>query len=124
MDNRLPSFSMRGNRDYRPSGIPVLCVDHSCSVLAYLRELLRQAGFDPLISTNVSDARILMKAVKPALVIMGPEIGAMGDSGESFRQAAASVPILELGQGFSTVEAGEAGEHLLEQVRARTAKAS
>lgn len=106
------------------NGTPVLCVDRSCSVLAYLRELLRQAGFDPLTATNVSDARILMKAVKPAVVIMGSGIGAMGDSGERFRQAVASVPLVELGQGFSTVEAGEGAQHFLEQVRARVATAS
>lgn len=104
-------------------GRHVLCVDRSCSVLAYLRELLRQAGFDPLTTTNVSDARILMKAAKPAVVIIGSEIAA-ADSGESFRRAVASVPLLELGQDFSMIEAGEAAQQLLEQVRARTAKAS
>ena len=101
----------------------VLCVDRSDSVLAYLRELLRQAGFHPLTTTNASDARILIKATKPAVVIMGSEIGT-GASGESFRQAVASIPLLELGQGFSTLEAGDAAQHLLEQVRARTTQAS
>jgi anti-sigma B factor antagonist len=87
------------------SGTPILCVDRSCSVLAYLRELL-------------------MKAARPVAVIIGPDFGAMGDSGESFRRAVASVPVVELGQGFSTVEAGEGARHFLEQVRARVAKAS
>ena len=117
---------------YKPSapeevarrGTPVLCVDRSCSVLAFLRESLRQAGFDPLTTTNLSDARILMKAAKPAVVIIGSDIGALGDAGASFRQAIASVPILKLGPGFSTEEAGEAAQHLLKEVRARVAKAS
>ncbi len=103
------------------SGTPVLCLDRSCSVLAYLRELLRQAGFDPLTTTNASDARILMKAAKPAMVILGPELG--GNARESFRQAITSVPILELAAGFSTAEAGEAAKHFLDQVHAHVAKA-
>jgi anti-sigma B factor antagonist len=106
------------------SGTPVLCVDRSCSVLAYLRELLRQEGFDPLTATSISDAQILMKATRPAAVIIGPEFGSMGDAGERFRRAVGSVPLVELGQGFATFEAGEGAQHLLEQVRARVAKAN
>ncbi len=106
-------------------GTPVLCIDRSATVLACLRELLRHAGFDPLTTTSVFDARILMKAVKPAVVIVGPEISAAVDSGESFRQAmACSVPIVELGKDFSTTEASEAAQNVLEEVRARAAKAN
>ncbi|MGI9103404.1 MAG: anti-sigma factor antagonist [Terriglobales bacterium] len=108
-------------REVHRTGTAVLCVDRSCSVLAYLRELLRQAGFDPLTTTNVSDGRILMKAAKPAAVILG----AVGDgTGAAFRQSLTSVPVIELGEGFSTVEAGEAAQRVLEQLRARVAKAS
>ncbi len=105
-------------------GTPVLCIDRSASVLACLRELLRQAGFDALTTTSVFDARILVKAVKPAVVIVGPEIGAAVDSGESFRQAMASVPMVELGKDFSTTEASEAAQNILERVRDRAAKAN
>jgi anti-sigma B factor antagonist len=110
-------------REMLRGGIPVVCVDRSSDVLAYLRELLRQAGFDPLTTNNLSDARILIKATKPAVVIMGSEIGT-GDSGDGLRQASVSIPLLELEQGFSTAEAGESAQKLLEHLRAHTAKAN
>ena len=110
-------------REMLRGGTPVVCIDRSSDVLAYLRELLRQAGFDPLTTDNLSDARVLIRATKPAVVVMGWDIGT-GDSGDGFRQAIASIPLLQLEQGFSTAEAGDGAQQLLEHLRAHTAKAS
>src|SRR6266705_2585882 len=42
------------------TGHSILCVDYNCDVLAYLRELLRRAGYNVQSSSHLSDALILM----------------------------------------------------------------
>jgi anti-sigma B factor antagonist len=106
------------------TGRAVLCLDESADVLAYLRELLRQAGYDPLTTRNVSDARILLKAAKPALVILGPSVAAPGAEGGGFRQTLGAIPVVNLQTTFSTAEAGAAAQEVLEQVRSRITPSS
>ncbi len=101
------------------SGKTVVCLDHSADVLAYVREVLRQAGYDPLTTASVYDARILIKAAKPAVVILGPAI--LRDNGNSLRQLLNGIPIVELGSAFATTDASQAAEQVLAQVRAHTA---
>jgi anti-sigma B factor antagonist len=104
------------------SGKTVVCVDHSADVLAYIRELLRQAGYDPLTTPNVSDARILIKAAKPAVVILGPNLLLRaGEKNDALRQVLHGIPTIELGSAFSTTEAAEAAQQVLAQVKAHTA---
>lgn len=105
------------------SGSSVLCVDQSADVLAYLREVLRQAGYDPLTTRNVSDAKILLTAAKPALVILGPSVAGGGAEGGGFRQALGAIPVVSLPGAFSTAEAGAAAQEVLEQVKTRLAAA-
>lgn len=103
-------------------GTAVLCLDRSEDVLAYLRELLRRAGYAPITANNPFDARILISATRPTLVILGPNrITQDGAPERAFRQALSGMPLLELETGFCTVEAGEAAQALLEQVRTRLA---
>ena len=105
-------------------GKTVVCVEQSADVLAYLREVLRQAGYDPLTTANVSDARILIKAVEPDLVILGPSVLLKpGEKHESLRHVLQGIPVIELGSAFSTIDAGEAAQQVLEQVKARMAGA-
>lgn len=102
------------------SGSAVLCLDGSQDVLAYLRELLRRAGYAPTTANNPFDARILISATRPALVILGPNpITQPGAPERAFRQALGGIPLLELDSTFCRVEAGEAAQDLLEQVRSR-----
>ncbi len=102
-----------------PSATRVLCADGSQDVLAYMRELLLREGIGVLTAHNAPDAVLLLKAAGPKLVILGhseaPEFR------QRIRAQAASLPILELPDGFSSQDAGDAATHLLEQVRTRLA---
>jgi len=92
----------------------ILCVDPSNDVLAYLGQLLRQGGYGVLTTSNLSDARILLSATQPKLLIVGAAMRAA----ETFNQIAASTAVIHLSGDFSHRDAGEAGRHLLDQVEA------
>jgi hypothetical protein len=53
----------------------ILCLDESADVLAYLRELLRHAGYGVLTNRMLHDAKILLVATKPSLIVLGPQNG-------------------------------------------------
>ncbi len=112
---------------YRPSarvespvltGRSILCLDRNADVLAYLRELLRRAGYDVHTSSHLGDALLLMRVTRFDLVLTGPEMSASPTAPQAFRTACASLPIIELGNDFSTLDAGEAGSTLLEMIAA------
>jgi anti-sigma B factor antagonist len=112
-------------RKGQPSGIPrseirVLCVDPSPDILAYLREVLRRAGYQALAANNVYDALILLRAAPPKLLVLGPtmQMQRAGYTAETFRNVAAGVPVVELGVDFSMQDAGVAATQLIERVRA------
>jgi len=103
-----------------PSGAHILCVDRSTDVLAYLRELLLHAGYNPLTNNSIPDSLILLTAARPKLVILGPNPPSEhpGQAWERFRKAAMCLPVVELENDFSSREAGQAGAQLLGTVRA------
>jgi anti-sigma B factor antagonist len=102
----------------RPSGKTLLCVEPSADVLAYVREVLRQAGYEPLTTANVADARILIKAVRPDVVILGPNVL---DKHDALRHALQGIRVVQLGSAFSTQDAAEAAQQVLEKVKAQVA---
>jgi anti-sigma B factor antagonist len=104
--------------DGSPRGPSVLCLDHSCDVLAYLRELLRRAGYEVLTSSNMRDALILLRAASPKLVVLGPNLKSSRGIEEAFRSLSGTVPVVELGQEFSTLDAGQAAADLMERITA------
>jgi anti-sigma B factor antagonist len=97
----------------------VLCVEESADLLAYMQEVLRGAGLRPVSARNLPDASVLCKATKPAVVIMGPGLPPCSGKSAHARLAElnSAVPILSLDEGFSFLDAGEAGAHLLEKIR-------
>jgi len=100
-------------------GAKLLCVDHSEDVLALLRELLRQAGYAPVTTSNLFDARILAKATKPALVVIGPSV--TSDSAQSIKNAIGSTPVIALESTFGNLEASAAAEQVLAAVKEKLA---
>ncbi len=102
-----------------PIGRSVLCLDSNADVLAYLRELLRGAGYDVQTSGRISDALILMRVTRFDLVLAGPGLIPSATSPQGFRDACAKLPVIELGSEFSTSHAGEAAAGLLETITAR-----
>lgn len=106
-------------RSQDATGPTVLCVEQSCDVLAYLRELLRRAGYSVLTSNSIRDALILIRAARPGLLVLGANLAAAPGTHESFHALAATLPVIELGEGFSTSDAGAAAADLLEKIRTR-----
>lgn len=103
----------------------VLCIHPGVDTLAYMREVLRRSGYDPITASNLPDAMVLLKATAPSLVIMGAEVQSPRGRAtlDLLRGAAPKVPVITLEQDFSTQEAGQAGVWLLEAVRSRLAAA-
>jgi len=101
-------------------GTEILCVEQSADVLAYVREVLRQAGYGVMTSGNLPDALVLLQASKPKLVVIGADLRAMRGTraADTFNALVGSVPLVELPADFSHREAGDAGSRLLDQVRA------
>jgi anti-sigma B factor antagonist len=97
----------------------VLCLDESADVLAYLRELLRHAGYRVLTASMLHDAKILLKATRPNLIILGPRVARVRErtTEELFGEITPTVPVFVLDEAFSTRDPGEAGVGLLERVR-------
>jgi anti-sigma B factor antagonist len=98
------------------TGHCVLCLDHNADVLAYLRELLRNKGYDVHTSSHLGDARLLMRVTHFDLLLAGP---IMSGAPDTFKSACANLPMIELGSEFSSSDAGEAGAGLLEKMEAR-----
>jgi anti-anti-sigma factor len=97
----------------------VLCFEESADVLAYLRELLRHAGYRVLTTSMLHDAKILLKATRPNLIIVGPRTVPLREKGaaELLGQIAPTVPVCVLEEDFSKRDHGEAGVGLLEKIR-------
>ena len=101
-----------------PAGLTVLCIDQSADVLAYLREVLGGAGYHVLTNNNLRDSLILLRATRPSLTILGPNLKAAPGTEQAFRAASVACPVLELGDDFSTLEASQAASDLLDKIRA------
>jgi anti-sigma B factor antagonist len=119
-ESAISAFYRRGPvpEEARAFGPPVLCVDQSNDVLAYLRELLGRQGHQILTSSSLPDALILLRAAHPVLLVLGPSLTASPATRHAFETACAQLPIVELGSEFSILEAGEAASRLLESVQA------
>jgi anti-sigma B factor antagonist len=101
------------------TGRSVLCLDSNADVLAYLRELLRSAGYDVHTSSHRGDALLLMRVTRFDLLVAGPDMTASSGTQQAFQAACAKIPTIELGSEFSTLDAGEASAGLLEKIEAR-----
>jgi anti-sigma B factor antagonist len=97
----------------------ILCLDSNADVLAYLRELLRRAGYDVHTSSHLRDAMILMRVTRFDLLLAGPEMSAAAATHQAFQTACAKLAVIELGSDFSTLDAGEASVGLLGKIDAR-----
>jgi len=102
-----------------PTGRSILCVDYNRDVLAYLRELVRRAGYDVQSTSHPGAALILMRVTRFDLLLVGPDLTTSPATWQTFQVACTRLPVIELGSDFSTRDAGEAGAALLEKIEAR-----
>jgi anti-sigma B factor antagonist len=98
------------------TGRNVLCVASDADVLAYLRELLRRAGYNVHTTSHLRDALTLMRITRFDFLIVGSDVNASPATRQAFQSACASLPMIELENDFSTREAGEAGSALLGKI--------
>jgi anti-sigma B factor antagonist len=98
----------------------ILCVEQSANVLAYVGQLLRQAGYVVVTTGNLPDALTLLTATRPKLVIVSAPLRAQRTTraAERFNEIADSLRVIQLPADFSIQEAGHAGRVLLDEVRA------
>jgi anti-sigma B factor antagonist len=120
-ENAVAAFYRRPGRVETPvrADRSVLCLDSNADVLAYLREVLRRAGYDVHTSSKRGDALLLMRVTRFDLLLLGPDMTSPAAAQQGFQAACASIPVIELGNEFSTLDAGEAGARLLEKIDAR-----
>src|SRR5262245_17676311 len=104
------------------AAIDILCIHSSSDVLAYLRELLRQAGYAVMTTDNVADALTLIRATEPKVVVIETALrGRMtGGMPAIFQQFAENAYVVDLPASFATGDAGEAAAGLLDDLKART----
>ncbi len=120
-ETALDAFYRPADRAATPisTGRSILCIDSNIDVLAYLRELLRRAGYEVQTTDRMSDATLLLRVHHFDLLLVGPDKVASSASPQAFQNACAKLPVIELGSEFSTRHAGEAGADLLAMINAR-----
>jgi len=117
-ENAVAAFYQPRSRSETPVplGQSVLCVASDADLLAYLRELLRRAGYDVHTTSHVRDAMILMRITRFDFVVLSNDIKASPAALQAFQSACAGIDVIELESDFSTREAGEAGAELLGKI--------
>ena len=74
-----------------PTGHSILCLDSNVDVLAYLRELLRRAGYQVQTTDRMSDAMLLLRVSNFDLLLVGPDKVASATSPQAFHAACAKI---------------------------------
>jgi anti-sigma B factor antagonist len=112
-------------QDDAATGALVLCADSSPDVLAYLRGLLKSAGHRVVTAENLHDGLILLKTMRPAVVVIGAGLHAMRgtSSAEEFHRRLPANGLIALPDGFSSHDAGEAAEGLMREIQSRFKRA-
>lgn len=97
----------------------ILCADTSPDVLAYLRGLLKHAGHRVVTVENLHDGLILLKTMRPSVVVMGAAIHAMRGtrSADEFHRQVSPDRLVVLSEAFSSQDAGDAGDALLREIQ-------
>lgn len=120
-ESAIAAFYERRQSDPKRSGGPkMVCFDESEDVLALVRELARQAGYAPVTTCNMVDARVLIKATKPALIVVGP--GVSDENRSALRSTSGNIPVAVLDSKFAQLSPADASEHLSAALRTAVGK--
>jgi anti-sigma B factor antagonist len=100
--------------------LSILLVYDSADVRALLGEVLCRAGYRAVTTGNVSDAKILLKATKARLIIIGANLQSVHGTptAKAFAEIDPTASLIVLEPGFEAKEPGEAATKLLEIIRA------
>jgi anti-sigma B factor antagonist len=114
----VTAFYSRTDATDKPSGleIDVLCVHPSWDVLAYVCELLKHAGYRVATTNHVFDAQILLRATRPAVLVVALKWQSSGLTESADTGFAAPVRVVQLPAEFSTEDPGDAAHQLLDDV--------
>ncbi len=120
-EKAVAAFYVSDTRVEKPTrtGASILCVDSAGNVLSYLRELLLACDYDVQTSSHLGDALMLLRVTRFDLLIVGP--GVPPGARQNIRGTSTSLPVVDLGSEFSTIEAGEAAARLLQEVECHLA---
>jgi anti-sigma B factor antagonist len=105
--------------DGDPAGALILCADTSSDVLAYLRGLLTGAGHRVVTAENLHDGLILLKTMRPSVVVMGTALHEMrgSASAEEFHRRLPPHGVVVLPPSFLSHDAGDAADALLHEIQ-------
>jgi anti-anti-sigma factor len=99
----------------------VLCVTPSADLLAYLGQLLQQAGYMVSTADNLAGAESMLTSNRPAFLVIDSYFSATisGDEAlrDRFNALIDGVSIVELPPGFATSDAGDAARQLVKHLR-------
>jgi anti-sigma B factor antagonist len=113
---RTPTGSSRPSPFVAPN---VLCVGKSAELLAFLQEVLRQAGLGVATIDNLPDAVTLLKATTPQVVLVDHELRSAGTTGmiDIFNRLVETLSVVDLPPDFARQDPIETGPQLVERVR-------
>lgn len=102
--------------------VDIVCIHSSSDVLAYVRELLRRAGYAAMTTNNLADGLTLIRATEPRAVVIESALRDRMTGGfpDVFRQFTETASVIDLPAGFATDDAGQAGLRLLDDLKQRT----
>ena len=114
--------SVEADAPWTPLEVDVLCVHSSLDVLVYARELLKQAGYGVVTASNVSDARVLLRATMPRVLLIDSDSRARlaALTGED---PATQLAVVGWPADFSTEDPGDAAHQMLAEVNRALADA-
>lgn len=92
----------------------IIFFDRSSDLCAFVRSVLSAHGYEVLSATLVSDAKVLLKAERTDVLMLGPNTS---DLTASLLALAPNATIIELDQQFQAWEAEQAGTMLLQLLR-------
>ena len=100
----------------------LLCVVGSADLLAYLEQLLKQAGYAVSAASNLADAENMLAESRPKILVIDANFSAAISNDttlrDRFNALIEGVSIVELPPGFASAEAGDAGRQLVNHLRA------
>lgn len=105
-----------------PLHTDILCVTGSSDVQAYMRGLLTQAGYGVQTAGNLPDGLVLLQVSDPKLVIVDAALRQTRETrtAAKFNGLADKLRVIELPADFARSDPGQAGQQLLDQIRAAT----